>query len=70
MQSMKVEKGIIMPRHYPFPEMEVGDSFLLLPDQKRQTAHVAAIRYCAKDGSGKKFSFRKTPEGIRCWRVQ
>lgn len=65
---MKIEKNILMPRRYPFEDMEVGDSFLLPPDAKRITVQVAALRIRKK--TGRVFAIRKTSEGYRCWRVE
>ena len=65
---MKVDKGIPMPGRYPFDEMEIGDSFLLPPNTKLISAQVAALRFRKK--TGKYFSFRKMPDGIRVWRVK
>ena len=64
---MKVESNIPIPGKYPFAQMQVGDSFLVPQDVKRQTVNVAALRYGRT--SGKRFTVRMTPEGYRCWRT-
>lgn len=70
---IEIDKDIPVPeqkpgggaRKYPWLEMDVGDSFIF-PD-KRANAHAnawhASIRY------GRKFSVRRTPEGLRIWRI-
>lgn len=66
---MKIDRGIPIPPArrclYPWREMEVGDSFLM-PGAPRQVANQIskAGRYYQR-----KFSYRKTAEGIRVWRV-
>lgn len=64
---IKVEKNILMPRQWPFDEMQVGDSFAVPPNAKRPAVNVAAMRYGRKHNM--KFTVRKTPEGYRCWRI-
>lgn len=63
-----IDKGIPLPGKYPFDKMEVGDSFLVPAGVPRTTVGVAASRYGKPRGM--KFSFRVTPEGLRCWRVE
>lgn len=65
---MKIEKGRLLPRSYPFEQMEVGDSFLIPEHIKPQTVRMAMARYVKK--TGKKFSVRKTADGYCCWRVE
>ena len=67
MSQPLIDKNIPMPGLYPFAQMQVGDSFLLLPTMRRATVSVAAQRYGAKHGA--KFTVRKVPDGLRCWRV-
>lgn len=65
---MKVEKGIPVPRKYPFDEMEVGDSFAVPPDIHRTTVAIAALRYGRKHGV--KFVIRMMDDRThRCWRI-
>lgn len=74
--SIKIDKDVPLlksnqtgsaTRKYPFNEMEVGHSFLinggLDPEKVRQAA------YGFGKVHGLKFAVRKTPEGLRCWRV-
>lgn len=65
---MKVDKGIPVPRKYPFDKMEVGDSFAVPPGVSRTTVSIAAMRYGRKHGM--KFVTRMMPDRThRCWRV-
>jgi hypothetical protein len=66
--TIKIESGIPMPAKFPFADMRVNDSFLLLGNTKRATVAVAAARYAKK--TNKKFTVRQTPEGYRCWRIE
>lgn len=74
--TFKIEKNIEPPlgggdknRKYPFYQMEVGDSFLL-NGANVETVRNAAHNFGKAQGRDWKFSFRKTPEGRRCWRVK
>lgn len=66
----EIEKKIPVPGSplsiYPFKQMEVGDSFLV-PGNNRTAVSVAMTRTAL--GTTKKFTSRKTAEGIRVWRV-
>jgi hypothetical protein len=74
--GISVEKGIPVPRirgggrpvKYPVAAMDVGDSFLFpgstKPNSASAYARVASARYAPK-----KFTTRKTPDGMRCWRI-
>lgn len=67
----EIEKNIPMVGSarlkYPFPDMEVGDSFGF-PGEKLGTVSSAAAAYGRLHGV--KFSVRKMPDGSgRCWRV-
>jgi hypothetical protein len=65
---MKVEKGIPLPRRFPFDQMEVGDSFAVPPDVHRTTVSIAALRYGRKHGMT--FVTRMVADRtLRCWRV-
>jgi hypothetical protein len=64
-----IEKGIPVPmvsgtRVYPFPSMEVGDSFSI--DRKEKVAAAASV---FGKRHGVKFSLRRTGNGYRVWRV-
>lgn len=68
--TVQIDKGIPMPpapraRKYPWSEMEIGDSFLMggAPRQVANAVSKAGRNY------GRKFSYRKTREGVRVWRV-
>jgi hypothetical protein len=72
----KVEKNVArqgfgkgdQTRKYPFPEMEVGDSFHF---QQRDSRVGTAAYAWGKANGGKKFSVRKQADGTyRCWRVE
>jgi len=70
----EIEQGFDMPKgngkngrkKYPFPDMDIGDSFFVSAD-KYQNARNAASGHSKK--FGKVFSFRKTEKGARCWRM-
>jgi hypothetical protein len=70
---MKIQKGIEIPlsAKYPFPDMEVGDSFFIpanIAQTARMAAHQHGVRY------GKKFCTRSVKEGkhkgVRVWRIE
>jgi len=67
---MKIEKGIPYPIKakipYPFPAMEVGDSFLV-DESSESSVRSSANAFGRKYGC--KFSILKTPIGLRCWRI-
>jgi len=73
----KVEKGVeipvpVMRRKYPFPDMKVGDSFML--EEKITHSQVNIVRSAAKQWGirhgGKVFSVRKDGDRhYRCWRT-
>lgn len=53
---------------YPIRDLDVGDSFIMaVKDTSIASAYlrVAAIRI----GDGRKFTVRKTEDGIRVWRI-
>lgn len=71
----EIEKGIPIPqqnkgvRIYPFPTMEVGDSFLVL-DGGRNKAVSALVRF-KKHNATRKFTVRTQPDGsLRIWRIE
>lgn len=68
----QITKGLPKPpragsRKYPFPEMEVGDSFFAAD------ASILSLHGCARLHRPKKFSCRTVVEGglkgVRVWRV-
>ena len=78
--AYQVQKDVGLPRRqsmfrsYPFPEMEVGDSFALLMDDplERERVRSAASYYSIRHQV--KFSVRiadrsANPRTYRCWRI-
>lgn len=79
MAEFKIESGIPLPgdcgrgrpRKYPFPDMEVGDSFFCEGSHSRTVqfkAYKAAQEYAHRNPP-MKFSGRLVEGGIRIWRV-
>lgn len=69
MNHIPIDKGIPMPKRYPFDQMEVGDSFAVPPGVSRTTVAIAAMRY-GRDHD-MKFTIRMMPDrSYRCWRVK
>lgn len=78
--EFKIRKNVKMPRRredggygfkYPFPDMEVGDSFVVKNRSKKalESAAAAARAYGARNG--KKFSHRTIGKNeIGIWRVK
>ncbi len=71
---MKLEKGVAIPRAhavgtslYPFPNMKIGDSFIV-PLVKGATAASAASWYGKRHKM--KFISRRFENGVRIWRVK
>jgi hypothetical protein len=70
----QIEKNIAAPKHigggarpkYPFPEMEVGDSFFAPGITARGLSN--ATQWHANK-TGKKFTCATEADGARCWRV-
>lgn len=71
MSEFKIDKGIPFPSDrskYPFEDMEVGDSFVVHPDNAGN-ANSSSAAY-AKKCPGVKFRMRKQSETeTRIWRV-
>jgi hypothetical protein len=68
-KMMKIEKGIEMPKRYPYDDMEVGDSFVV-PDEVTRTS-ISASAYIYGKRYGKKFSVRKdATKVLRVWRIK
>ena len=66
---MQVENQVPLPKRYPFHQMQVGDSFAIPPDIRRETVAVAALRYGRKHDM--KFVVRLMPDrSYRCWRIE
>ena len=55
------------PRIYPFPYMNVGDSFRV-SDERAILCRYAASQFGKRNN--KKFAVRKREHGFRCWRVE
>lgn len=68
-ESFTIEKTVpLLPYHrtiYPFPDMEVGDSFACANGSRVSSAVASFSRH----NPGKKFSVRKVDGGYRCWRT-
>lgn len=69
----KIDKGVPVPRKettYPFPRMEVGDSFFI---PGGTNASRSGVYNCAKN-LGMKAKLRQTTEdgvdGVRVWRIE
>lgn len=73
--NMKIEKGVPMPPHvaqkYPFPDMAVGDSFVVEWDE-RHNVRQAAFYYRNKKAGGKKLEFKTARMNgkLRIWRTK
>lgn len=79
---IQIEKNIPMPAdratgmHYPYADMEVGDSFYVETNGTNELATARRLRGSShaftrrNGGEGKKFSVRKMDNGFRVWRVQ
>ena len=71
----EIEKDVKIPAKkklnllYPFPFMEVGDSFLVKKDDL-QKLHSSASYYRRRTDKTKKFTIRSVPDGARCWRIE
>lgn len=78
--SKKIERAIELPesegriRKYPYPDMKVGDSFIMFKKYNRANVQKASASYCNYSrmytGGEWKFTQRKTEEGIRVWRIK
>jgi hypothetical protein len=73
--TYEIEKGIPVspikgkkkPEKYPFSQMEPGDSFLVLADEKNRTRLRESIYYEASR-SKIKIRIRSVESGLRVWR--
>lgn len=68
---MKIERDIPLPparnqRRYPYPQLEVGESFFV-PEVSQNAIANQAWRWSQK--LGRKFETRKRPGGVRVWRT-
>lgn len=69
--EIKVRKGVPLPvisivGKYPWKTLEIGDSFLF--PASHMSPH-QAVSYANLKFAPRKFTSRKTPEGVGCWRV-
>lgn len=81
--TITIETGIAVPRppqaflrKYPFPDMQVGDSFFIPAKtadriRTRNRVRVAARRHALRRDTPKgwRFATRVVEGGIRCWRI-
>jgi hypothetical protein len=66
-KNVPLPKRVGQQRKYPFDEMQVGDSFLMTgPDAWKIGTAARAYAHI----HGWKVTIRKTPEGLRCWRIE
>jgi len=71
---MKIESNIPLPggadprERYPFPDMAVGDSFLILDKDWIKNLRSAAYMYSRRH-PGVRFTCRRYEQGWRLWRV-
>lgn len=73
MTQIKIDKGVPIPaaqwgtgkRKYPFPCMEIGDSFFT--DTKQETVVSSVTTYAIFNN--KKFTTRSENGGTRVWRI-
>lgn len=74
MNQIKIDKGVPIPtsrwsgakRKYPFPDMEIGDSFFT--DTKQETVGSSVATYAKFNN--KKFTTRSENGGTRVWRIE
>lgn len=69
--SIVIEKGVLLPtsiagrpRVYPFPEMNIGDSFFT----PNKIAYASASGF-KKKNRGWDYTGRQEGDGVRIWRV-
>lgn len=72
--AMKLEKNIPLPggvdprERYPFPDMDVGDSYLVVDATMIKNLRSAAYMYSRRH-PGTRFTCRRYGEGWRLWRI-
>ena len=76
---MQIDKNIPIPpaghsgkrSFYPFRELEIGDSFLVPYNSEKPYATQTRLttRAAYHERYGFKYTTRRTPEGVRVWRV-
>lgn len=70
---MKIDQNIPLPLEhsraiYPFPDMKLGDSFMVLDATWVKNLRSAAYMYSRRH-PGVRFTVRRYNEGWRLWRV-
>lgn len=69
--AMKIEKGIpiigAVRVHYPFSEMDVGDSFQVTREHRHRVANAASVYKSCNPNV--RFSVLKSDGAFRCWRT-
>lgn len=68
-----IEKNIPAPdsrSKYPFPQMEVGDSFFVPGNEIVGSRVSVAMNYYKKKNPKKSFISRKSADGMRIWRTK
>ena len=74
----EIEKNVPIPDHayegkynsrYPFPRLEVRDSFVVRGDKKEQLRALQAFYTMRKRYNDKTFLYAREKDGIRFWRV-
>lgn len=72
MSSIKIDKGVPVPNSYakkhkyPFPELEVGDSFFVATSPGKLSSQAWAMGKRLK----RKFTVRAVEGGVRVWRIK
>lgn len=75
-EKIKIEKGIPIPArggseaHYPWENMEVGDSFLVPGKGKTSKSLYVMVTKANKRYSPRRFISRAVKGGTRVWRIQ
>jgi hypothetical protein len=67
-----VMSGSKTPRVYPFPDMKIGDSFLIKGEDTKRIQHNIASSYFVFTKSKQltwRFTTRIVEGGVRCWRI-
>lgn len=70
-----IEKNVPAPpaaqstRRYPFPDMEVGDSFFVQTESARTNPRLRSCAALYGKRHGKKFRVRSVDGGSRVWRI-
>lgn len=70
----QIEKSVPVPAlstriHYPFSQLEVGDSFLVPEADKKKAASVRACASSFAKKNGWKLTCKQSDGGLRVWRT-